>query len=491
MSRDVVDRMGAGDAYLAVTAPCVAAGMPLDMVGARRQRRRRPGRPGGWQSLVDRAGGRPPARHDAAPMTSLEPGSRPRSPAGPGAAPPRVTVAVSTWNRAHLVGARIASVLAQTFDGHRDPRRGRRLDRRHARGPRPHRRPPAPDRPARRATAGSAGPGTPPSRLARGEWLAFSTTTTSGRRTTSSGSWPSPRPAPVPTSSTVARGAATADGPATASCRRRSGTGRSSLATCCADGSRWCRARWYADRALRRRSAGLDEELKAVGGPRPVAAAGSADRLRRQPDVLVVRHDAPGRPALRATTRPHRPGCRRPGRQVEGHDHGIVRMGRLPAVAGAARSRARQIVRDPCRPPTKGSSSKAFRSVGRMAPTFPGRRHPWCGVLVPGRPRAEGLRASRPGPVGGARPRRGPWRPRPRREPGRAGAAACAAGARPTLTLAPVSRRGGSGGLPGAALTHGSRPAASRSAKTSGSSGHFGRGMRVNGTPENTSGGAT
>ena len=33
LSRDVVDRMGAGDAYLAVTAPCVAAGMPIDVVG--------------------------------------------------------------------------------------------------------------------------------------------------------------------------------------------------------------------------------------------------------------------------------------------------------------------------------------------------------------------------------------------------------------------------------------------------------------------------
>jgi rfaE bifunctional protein nucleotidyltransferase chain/domain len=32
-SSEVVDRMGAGDAYLAVTAPCVAAGMPLDVVG--------------------------------------------------------------------------------------------------------------------------------------------------------------------------------------------------------------------------------------------------------------------------------------------------------------------------------------------------------------------------------------------------------------------------------------------------------------------------
>jgi sugar/nucleoside kinase (ribokinase family) len=32
-STDVVDRMGAGDAYLSVTAPCVAAGMPMDMVG--------------------------------------------------------------------------------------------------------------------------------------------------------------------------------------------------------------------------------------------------------------------------------------------------------------------------------------------------------------------------------------------------------------------------------------------------------------------------
>jgi glycosyltransferase involved in cell wall biosynthesis len=31
------------------------------------------------------------------------------------AAPPRVTVAVTTWNRAHLVGRAIASVLAQTF----------------------------------------------------------------------------------------------------------------------------------------------------------------------------------------------------------------------------------------------------------------------------------------------------------------------------------------------------------------------------------------
>jgi bifunctional ADP-heptose synthase (sugar kinase/adenylyltransferase) len=32
-SRDIVDRVGAGDAYLSVTAPCVAAGVPIDMVG--------------------------------------------------------------------------------------------------------------------------------------------------------------------------------------------------------------------------------------------------------------------------------------------------------------------------------------------------------------------------------------------------------------------------------------------------------------------------
>jgi bifunctional ADP-heptose synthase (sugar kinase/adenylyltransferase) len=33
LSHEVVDRMGAGDAYLAVTAPCVAAGLPTDLVG--------------------------------------------------------------------------------------------------------------------------------------------------------------------------------------------------------------------------------------------------------------------------------------------------------------------------------------------------------------------------------------------------------------------------------------------------------------------------
>ncbi len=33
LSREVVDRIGAGDAYLAVTAPCVAAGYPMDLVG--------------------------------------------------------------------------------------------------------------------------------------------------------------------------------------------------------------------------------------------------------------------------------------------------------------------------------------------------------------------------------------------------------------------------------------------------------------------------
>ncbi len=32
-SREVVDRVGAGDAYLSVTAPCVAAGAPMDLVG--------------------------------------------------------------------------------------------------------------------------------------------------------------------------------------------------------------------------------------------------------------------------------------------------------------------------------------------------------------------------------------------------------------------------------------------------------------------------
>lgn len=43
----------------------------------------------------------------------------------------------------------------------------------------------------------------------------------------------------------------------------------------------------------------------------------------------------------------------------------------------------------------------------------------------------------------------------------------------------------------GPASPEGRRPAASRSAKASGSSGHLGRAMRVNGTPEKTSGGAT
>ena len=33
LSREVVDRIGAGDAYLAVTSPCVAAGFPMDVVG--------------------------------------------------------------------------------------------------------------------------------------------------------------------------------------------------------------------------------------------------------------------------------------------------------------------------------------------------------------------------------------------------------------------------------------------------------------------------
>jgi len=32
-SREIVDRVGAGDAYLSVTAPCVAAGYPMDFVG--------------------------------------------------------------------------------------------------------------------------------------------------------------------------------------------------------------------------------------------------------------------------------------------------------------------------------------------------------------------------------------------------------------------------------------------------------------------------
>jgi sugar/nucleoside kinase (ribokinase family) len=33
LTRGVVDRMGAGDTYLAVSAPCAAAGLPLDVVG--------------------------------------------------------------------------------------------------------------------------------------------------------------------------------------------------------------------------------------------------------------------------------------------------------------------------------------------------------------------------------------------------------------------------------------------------------------------------
>jgi len=33
LSREIVDRIGAGDAYLAITAPCAAAGYPVDLVG--------------------------------------------------------------------------------------------------------------------------------------------------------------------------------------------------------------------------------------------------------------------------------------------------------------------------------------------------------------------------------------------------------------------------------------------------------------------------
>jgi len=32
-SRQIVDRVGAGDAYLSMAAPCVAARMPMDLVG--------------------------------------------------------------------------------------------------------------------------------------------------------------------------------------------------------------------------------------------------------------------------------------------------------------------------------------------------------------------------------------------------------------------------------------------------------------------------
>ncbi|MCJ7654771.1 MAG: PfkB family carbohydrate kinase, partial [Dehalococcoidia bacterium] len=33
LSEEVVDRVGAGDAYLSITSPCVAAGNPMEMVG--------------------------------------------------------------------------------------------------------------------------------------------------------------------------------------------------------------------------------------------------------------------------------------------------------------------------------------------------------------------------------------------------------------------------------------------------------------------------
>jgi sugar/nucleoside kinase (ribokinase family) len=32
-SREIIDRIGAGDAYLAITSPCVVAGYPMDTVG--------------------------------------------------------------------------------------------------------------------------------------------------------------------------------------------------------------------------------------------------------------------------------------------------------------------------------------------------------------------------------------------------------------------------------------------------------------------------
>ncbi|KKK55723.1 hypothetical protein LCGC14_3071680, partial [marine sediment metagenome] len=33
LSEEIVDRVGAGDAYLSITSPCVAAGNPMEMVG--------------------------------------------------------------------------------------------------------------------------------------------------------------------------------------------------------------------------------------------------------------------------------------------------------------------------------------------------------------------------------------------------------------------------------------------------------------------------
>ena len=56
---------------------------------------------------------------------------------------------------------------------------------------------------------------------------------------------------------------------------------------------------------------------------------------------------------------------------------------------------------------------------------------------------------------------------------------------------APVGRASQSGARSVRGPPAGTRPAASRSANASGSSGHFGRGIRVNGTAEKTSGGAT
>jgi glycosyltransferase involved in cell wall biosynthesis len=48
-------------------------------------------------------------------MTPPEPDRVPTAAGGPGSAPPRVTVAIPTWNRAHLVKRALTSVLAQTF----------------------------------------------------------------------------------------------------------------------------------------------------------------------------------------------------------------------------------------------------------------------------------------------------------------------------------------------------------------------------------------
>ena len=452
--------------------------------GRARQRRRRPGRSDRRKSVGGRARPRPQLvttsccsdRAHGRPRCGAD-GARRASPS-----PSRRGTAPTSWD----VRSRARSPRPSRTSRSSSWTTARPMPRREVLGPR--RRPAAPLRPARAERRDQ--PGAEHRHRAGARRVAGLSRRRQrvGRRTISRASWPSPPLAPAPTWSTAARGA-TMRGRAADGLRADGGLERARLRSVVRGWMPLMSCALAPTSVLIADVGGLDEEL----GPSRTGISGCgslsvptspAPRCARRTPRACRAHSS------RATARSSRPGCRRARREMADGDPRLVRGARLSAVADLSRDplgvRGDPRGRRPGPPPAWMPEPRAHGAVSALVAARDGAG---AGGAGPGPPRMrlaqtrgnDALDAHRRQPS--ARPFRGAAARRlasPRGAP-RQGPAVSGGPARAAQSGARSVR-----GPPA-----GTRPAASRSANASGSSGHFGRGIRVNGTLEKTSGGAT